>query len=374
MNHLNRRQFVRKAGLGAAGTGVLASCGGTDTQDANLDSEISGPRVSWRMASSYPTSVDILHGAGVLVADRVAALTGGRFTIRIFPPGELVPPLQVMDAVQAGTVHIGYTADYYYIGKHPALAFGTSIPFGLNARQQIAWLKYGGGLELLHEIYADFGMITIPCGNTGVQFGGWFRRPIETLADLRGVRMRIPGLAGEIMSRLGVTVHVLGGPDIYPALERGVIDAAEWVGPYDDEKLGFHEIAKNYYVPGWWEPGPSTVLQIGLEAWNDLPPSYQAALESACSDATIMTLGRYDIENPPALKRLTTEHGVTLRRFSDEIMEAAWMETEAYLEEQAAANQDFRRVYDSWRAFRAETFSYFSSNESVYTDFAFSRT
>jgi TRAP-type mannitol/chloroaromatic compound transport system substrate-binding protein len=374
MKRLNRREFVLKAGIGATGTGVLAGCGAPDTQSPNGDGVVSGPRVTWRMATSFPTSLDILHGAALLVSDRVAALTGGRFTIRVYPPGELVPPLQVMDAVQSGTAHAGYTSDYYYIGKHPALAFGTSIPFGLNARQQTAWLHYGGGLELLRGIYADFGMTSIPCGNTGVQFGGWFRRPIDSLADLQGIRMRIPGPAGEIMARLGVTVHVLGGPDIYPALERGVIDATEWVGPYDDEKLGFHEIAKNYYVPGWWEPGPSTVLQIGLEAWNDLPPSYQAALQSACNDATIMTLGRYDIENPPALERLTSEHGVTLRRFSDEIMEAAWVETEAYLEEQASANQDFRRIYDSWRAFRAQSFAYFSSNESVYTDFAFSRT
>ncbi len=374
MKHFNRRDFVKKAGLGAAGTNVLAGCAGSEPQEVGETGGVSGPRVSWRMASSYPTSLDILHGAGTLVADRVAELTGGNFTVRVFPPGELVPPLQVMDAVQAGTVHAGHTADYYYIGKHPALAFGTSIPFGLNARQQTAWLKYGGGLDLLRGIYSDFGMITIPFGNTGVQFGGWFRRPVDTLADLRGVRMRIPGLAGEIMARLGVTVTVLGGPDIYPALERGVIDAAEWVGPYDDEKLGFHEIAKNYYVPGWWEPGPSTVLQVNLEAWNDLPPAYQAALGTACDAATLMTLGRYDIENPPALARLTNEHGVTVREFSDEIMQAAWTETEAYLEEEATADQDFRRVYDSWRAFRAETFSYFSTNESVYTDFAFSRT
>ena len=246
---------MKKAGLGAAGTGVLAGCAGSETQNTNDTGVVTGPRISWRLASSYPTSLDILHGADVLLADRVAALTGGRFTIRVFPPGELVPPLQVMDAVQAGTVHLGHTADYYYIGKNPALAFGTSIPFGLNARQQTAWLKYGGGLELLRGIYSDFGMISFPFGNTGVQFGGWFRTPVETLADLNGLRMRIPGLAGEIMSRLGVTVQVLGGPDIYPALERGAIDAAEWVGPYDDEKLGFHEIAKNYYAPGWWEPG-----------------------------------------------------------------------------------------------------------------------
>ncbi len=374
MDHLNRREFVRKAGLGAAGTSMLAGCGGTETQSASGDGEVSGPRVSWRMATSFPTSLDILHGTALLVADRVEALTGGRFTIRVFSAGELIPGLQVMDGVQAGTVHAGYTSDYYYIGKNPALAFGTSIPFGLNARQQTAWLHQGGGVDLLREIYSDFGIIPIPCGNTGAQFGGWFRRPIDTLADLRGLSMRIPGLAGEIMARLGVTVHVLAAPDVYPALERGVIDAVEFIGPYDDEKLGFHEIAKNYYVPGWWEPGPSTVLQIGLDAWNDLPPSYQAALESACNDATLMMMARYDAESPAALERLTNEQGVTLRRFSDEILEAAWTESNAYLEEQAAADEGFRRVYTSWSEFRDQSFPYFASNESVYAEFAFSRT
>ncbi len=373
MDHLNRRDFVRKAGLGAAGTGVLASCGGTETQDANRDAVGSGPRVSWRMATSFPTSVEILHGAAVLVAERVEALTGGRFTIRVFPAGEIVPALQVMDAVESGTVHAGHTSDYYYIGKNPALAFGTSVPFGLNARQQTAWLHQGGGLELLRGVYADFGMTAIPCAQTGAQFGGWFRNPVETLADLRGVRMRIPGLAGEIMARLGVQVQVLGAADVYPALERGVIDAVEWVGPFDDEKLGFHEIAKNYYIPGWWEPGPSTSLQIGLDAWNDLPPSYQAALESACNDATLMSMGRYDVENPKALARLTNEHGVTLRRFSDEILEAAWTESHAYFEEQAAANADFRRIYTPWKAFRDESFPYFAGNELMYANFAFPR-
>ncbi len=374
MDHLNRREFVRKAGLGAAGTSILAGCESPETQSAGGDGDASGPRVSWRMATSFPTSLDILHGTALLVADRVEALTGGRFTIRVFSAGELIPGLQVMDGVQAGTVHAGYTSDYYYIGKNPALAFGTSIPFGLNARQQTAWLNQGGGVDLLREIYSDFGIIPIPCGNTGAQFGGWFRRPIETLADLRGLSMRIPGLAGEIMARLGITVHVLAAPDVYPALERGVIDAVEFIGPYDDEKLGFHEIAKNYYVPGWWEPGPSTVLQIGLDAWNDLPLTYQAALESACNDATLMMMARYDAESPAALERLTNEQGVTLRRFSDEILEAAWTESNAYLEEQAAADEDFRRVYTSWSEFRDRSFPYFASNESVYAEFAFSRT
>ena len=385
---MKRRDFLKKAaasaaivaGAGAAGCGnsgeVQFKATGNKAAAGAVGSPavISRKKVQWRLTSSFPRSLDTIFGGAEVLAERVAAMTGGDFQIKVYPAGEIVPGLQVLDAVQQKTVEMGQSASYYYTGKNPVLAYDCCVPFGLTARQQTAWLHYGGGLELLRGIYADFGMTSIPCGNTGVQFGGWFRRPIDSLADLQGIRMRIPGPAGEIMARLGVTVHVLGGPDIYPALERGVIDATDWVGPYDDEKLGFHEIAKNYYVPGWWEPGPSTVLQIGLEAWNDLPPSYQAALQSACNDATIMTLGRYDIENPPALERLTSEHGVTLRRFSDEIMEAAWVETEAYLEEQASANQDFRRIYDSWRAFRAQSFAYFSSNESVYTDFAFSRT
>ncbi len=374
MDNLNRRDFVKKAGLGAAGSSILAGCADTETQAVGGEGGVTGPEVSWRMATSFPASLDILNGAAVFVADRVAALTGGRFTIRVFSAGELIPGLQVMDGVQAGTVHAGFTSDYYYIGKNPALAFGTAVPFGLTARQQTAWLNHGGGLELLREIYAGFGMTSIPCGNTGAQYGGWFRSPVETLADLRGVSMRIPGLAGEIMSRMGVTVHVLAAADTYPALERGVIDAVEWVGPYDDEKLGFHEIAKNYYIPGWWEPGPSTVLQIGLDAWNDLPPSYQAVLESVCNEATLMTLARYDVENPRALERLINDHDVTLRTFSDEILEAAWAESNVFLEEQAAAHEDFRRVYTSWSAFRAQSFPYFSGNESVYARFAFSRT
>ena len=181
----------------------------------------------------------------------------------------------------------GLTADYYYIGKNPALAFGTAIPFGLTHRQRAAWLSHGGGLDLMRGIFSDFGIITFPCGSTGPQFGGWFREPVESLADMRGLRMRIPGLGGEIMARLGVSVQVLAAPEIYPALERGAIDATEWVGPYDDEKLGFYRIAKNYYIPGWWEPGVTTTLQVSLDAWNDLPPTYQEALASACDGANV---------------------------------------------------------------------------------------
>ena len=374
MDGMKRRDFLKKGAAGATAAGFLSACGdggGGATSETEAAGTVQGPQVSWRLASSFPPSLDILHGASEVLAERVEALTGGRFSIRVYAANEIVPPLQVMDAVQQGTVQAGFTGDYYYIGKNPALAFGSTVPFGLTARQQIAWLYHGGGLELLREIYSDFGIITFPCGNTGAQMGGWFRRPVESLSDLRGIRMRIPGIGGEIMSRLGVTVQVLGGGDIYPALERGAIDATEWVGPYDDEKLGFYEIAPNYYLPGWWEPGLSATLMVSLDAWNELPTGYQEILQSVTREVNLEMLARYDAENPRALTRLVEEHGVTLRAFSDEILEAAWRESNGYLEEQAADSADFRRVYDSFRTFRERAFPYFAGNELHYARFAF---
>jgi TRAP-type mannitol/chloroaromatic compound transport system substrate-binding protein len=377
MESVDRRAFLRKAAAGAAGAagaGVLTAC---DTESApgvaSAEAAVQGPEVRWRLSTSFPPSLDILHGAAERLADRVGALTGGRFQIRVYAANEIVPALQVMDAVQQGTVQAGFTAGYYYIGKSPALAFDSTVPFGLTARQQTAWLHFGGGLDLLSDVYADFGIVPLPCGNTGAQMGGWFRRPVQTLSDLRGLRMRIPGIGGEIMSRLGVSVQVLGGAEIYPALERGAIDATEWVGPYDDEKLGFYQIAPHYYLPGWWEPGLSGVLQISRDAWDALPPSYQELLRTAAREATGDMLARYDAENPLALQRLVNDHGVQLRAFSDEILQAAWRESNAYLEEQAARDATFRGVYDSWRAFRERVFPYFAGNEQHYARFAFSQ-
>jgi TRAP-type mannitol/chloroaromatic compound transport system substrate-binding protein len=330
-----------------------------------------GPKVEWRLATSFPRSLDIIHGAGERIAERVSALTGGQFTMRVFAAGEIVPALQVMDAVQGGTVHCGVSPGYYYTGKSPALAFDSSIPFGLSTRQQIAWFYHGGGLDLLNGVYHDFGIVTFPCVSTGGQMGGWFRRPVNTLADLKGLSMRIPGIGGEIMSRLGVTVQVLGGGDIYPALERGAIDATEWVGPYDDEKLGFYQIAKNYYYPGWWEPGLTGSLLVSLDAYDKLPVPYQEALKTACGDTLCERLAAYDAANPLAMQRLVRDHGVTLREFSSEIMEGAWREANAYLEEQAAADATFKKVYDNWKQFRANVFPYFAGNELAYANFAF---
>jgi TRAP-type mannitol/chloroaromatic compound transport system substrate-binding protein len=378
MEAMERRKFLVRgtAGLvGAAGAVTIGGCGaeGGDAPGDGTGADAQGPEVSWRLATSFPPSLDILHGSAQRLAERVAALTSGRFRMRVYAAGEIVPPLQIMDAVQQGTIQAGYTAGYYYIGKSPALAFDSTVPFGLNARQQISWLYHGGGMDLLREVYSDFGIVQFPCGNTGAQMGGWFRRPVSTLSDLQGLRMRIPGIGGEIMSRLGSTVQVLGGPDIYPALERGAIDATEWVGPYDDEKLGFYQIAPNYYMPGWWEPGLSTTLQVGRAAWDALPQGYQEVLASACRETNEDMLARYDLENPLALDRLVNEQGVQLRVFSDEILEAAWTASNAYLEEQAAADATFRRVYDSFRAYRERAFPYFAGNELHYARFAFAK-
>lgn len=370
MERLNRREFVKKAAVGAAG--VTVACGpAPETASDSGAVAVSGPEVSWRIATSFTPNLDLLHGACVRLAERVSALTGGRFSIRVYAGGEIVPPLQVMDAVQQGTVQAGYTGGYYYIGKNPALAFESTVPFGLTSRQQTAWWFHGGGRELVSEVYADFGIVPLMAGNTGAQMGGWYRHPIGSLADLQGLRFRIPGIGGQIMSRLGVTVQVLGGGDIYPALERGAIDATEWVGPYDDEKLGFYEIAPHYYYPGWWEPGLAATLQVGRRAWDELPESYQQLLEVASREMLVDQLARYDAENPKALNRLVGEHGVTLHRYSDDIMEAAWRESNAYLEEQAAADASFRRVYDSWKVFRTDEFRFFAGNELAYASFAF---
>lgn len=372
---MRRREFIGKATAGAVGVGLTTACGG-ESGGAVASAEaaaVQGPEITWRLASSFPESLDILHGSAEYISERVSELTGGRFAIRVYAPGEIVGGLQVMDAVQQGTVQAGYTAGYYYVGKNPALAFDAGVPFGLTARQQLAWINQGGGLELLRDVYADFGIIQFPAGTTGMQMGGWFREPIESLADLRGLRMRIPGVGGEILSRLGASVQVLAGAEIYPALERGAIDATEWVGPYDDEIIGFYQIARNYYMPGWWEPGMNTTLQVSQEAWNELPPSYQALVETVCQESTMRMMNRYDIENPLALERLVNEHDVTIRTFSDEILEAAWRESNDYLAELAAGDATFRSVYDSWKDYRARAFPFFDGNEQAYQRFAYAQ-
>jgi TRAP-type mannitol/chloroaromatic compound transport system substrate-binding protein len=311
------------------------------------------PEVKWRLQSSFPKSLDTIHGGAEQIARRVGEATGGRFQISVFAAGEIVPPLQVLDAVQNGTVQAGHTGSYYYFGKDPTFAFGTAVPFGLNARQQNAWMYHGGGLELMRELYASYNVIQFPSGNTGAQMGGWFRREIHTVDDLKGLKMRIAGLGGVVMSRLGVVPQQIGGGDIYPSLEKGTIDAAEWVGPYDDEKLGFYKVAPHYYYPGWWEGGPALDLIVNLDAWKALPREYQAVLEAAAAESNLHMLAKYDAVNMQAMKRLIA-NGVQLHPYPPEVMRAAYIAAAQYYDETAAVNPRFRKVYESMRAFRNE--------------------
>jgi len=326
--------------------------------------------VVWRLTSSFPRRLDTIFGGAEVLAERVAAMSGGDFQIQVYPAGEIVPGLQVLDAVQQRTVEMGQTASYYYVGKNPVLAYDCCVPFGLTARQQTAWLLEGGGLDLLRPAFADFNIINFPAGNTGVQMGGWFKKELNSAGDLKGLKMRIPGLGGSVMNRLGVTVQVLAGGDIFPALERGAIDATEWVGPYDDEKFGFYKVAKYYYYPGWWEPGPNLSYYVNTEAWASLPVEFQEIFKAAAAQSAVAMQVRYDARNPAALGRLL-EAGVQMRPFSDDIMQLAERESLALLEEQAAADAGYRKVYEPWKKARREAFDWWGSAERAYASFAF---
>jgi TRAP-type mannitol/chloroaromatic compound transport system substrate-binding protein len=350
---MKRRSFLKKATAGLAVGSVAAPA---LAQTAGL------PNINWRMAASWPKSLDTLYGGAEHICNRVSEITGGKFNIKLFAAGEIVGGLQVMDAVQAGTVECGHTAAYYYFGKDQTFAFGTNIPFGMNSRQQYAWYNHGGGLELMRDFYKDYNIVNFIAGCTGCQMGGWFRKPINTLADLKGLKFRIGGTGGTVLTRLGVVPQQIAGGDIYPALEKGTIDAAEWVGPYDDEKLGFYKVAKNYYYPGWWESGSTVEMFIGAKAWASLPKEYQAILEAACAEAYAWMLAKYDALNPPALKRLIA-NGVTLSGFSNEIMAACYKASEENYEEVAAKNAKFRKVYEPWKKFRDEQVQWFSVAE-----------
>ena len=363
---LERRAFLKRAGSGAAGAAALGACADPQGSGGSAADGLVGPQVSWRLQTSFSPSMELIHGSAVRIAERVEQMTGGNFTLRVYAAGEIVPGLQVMDAVMQGTLQCGLTSGYYYIGKHPALAFDTAIPFGMNTRETLAWLHHGGGLDLINEIYAQFGIVSIPATTTCGQMGGWFREPVNSLSELAGVRMRIPGIGGEIMSRLGVTVQTLAGPDIYPALERGAIDAVDWVGPHDDEVLGLHQIAKNYYYPGWWEPGVTMGLLVSRAAYDELPVPYREALRTACGETFCHRMAAYDAANPLAMQRLVRDHGVVVRAYSDDIMDAAWRESRAYLDELAAGNAEFRRIYDSYRAFRDVQWAYADNTEMAY--------
>ncbi|MBH0239542.1 TRAP transporter substrate-binding protein [Methylobrevis albus] len=349
---MDRRSFIRKAG--AVGGGAAAA---TATLAAPAIAQ-SSPEVRWRLTSSFPKSLDTIYGSAEEMANIVREMTDGKFNIQVFPAGEIVPGPQALDAVQSNTVEANHTCSYYFVGKDPTFAIGTAIPFGMNARQQNAWLYEGGGNEVLNEFYATYGVIGVPGGNTGVQMGGWWRKEVNSLADVQGVKMRIAGIAGQVMAKLGAVPQQIPGGDIYPSLEKGTIDAAEWVGPYDDEKLGFHQVAKFYYYPGFWESGPTLHFMFNAQKHAELPKAYQAALKAGCAYANDITMAKYDAKNRLAIRSLVGK-GVQLRPFPRDVLDAAYVASQELYAGLVQTNENWKKVYEPWKQFRDESFQWF---------------
>src|SRR4051794_2646904 len=354
---MKRRQFLQAAGLAAAATAVA---GPAVAQSL--------PELKWRLTSSFPKSLDTIYGAAEAFAKAVAEASDHRFQIQVFAAGEIVPGLQAADAVQNGTVEMCHTSSYYYFGKDPTFALGTAVPFGLNSRMQTAWMYFGGGMELMNDFYKKFNIYGIPAGNTGAQMGGWFRKEIKDVSDLKGLKMRIGGFAGKIISKLGVVPQQIAGGDIYPALEKGTIDAAEWVGPYEDEKLGFYKVAQYYYYPGWWEGGPTLHTLVNLAKWNELPKNSQAVLRSACEAPNGKMMASYDQKTPAAIKRLVA-NGAQLRPFSQEILAACFQAATDTYAELVGSNPAFKKIWESQSAFRKDAYLWAQVAEYTYDTF-----
>src|ERR1700757_5146775 len=345
---MHRRKFLRTAALGTAGVASVSTLAAPAIAEST-------PELKWRMASSFPKSLDTLYGTGEIFARYISEMTDNKFNVRIFAAGEIVPGLQVLDAVQNGTVEMGHSAGTYYVGKDNAFAFDTALPFGNNSRQQEAWMRWGGGRELLNELYKDYNIYSLGCGLTGAQMGGWFRKEVKGVEDFKGLKFRIAGIAGLVINKIGGVAQQIAGGDIYPALEKGTIDGCEWVGPYDDEKLGFHKVAQYYYYPGWWEGGPMIHNFINLAKWNELPPAYRSVIRTASSMANEWMQARYDAANPAALKRLVAG-GAQLRPFTQPIMDASLRAALDLYAEVSKSNPDFKKVWEAMLAFRNDQY------------------
>jgi TRAP-type mannitol/chloroaromatic compound transport system substrate-binding protein len=353
---MDRRSIIRHGGI----AGVLAA-GIAPAAHAQAT-------VRWRMTSSFPKSLDTIFGGAEVFAKKVSDLTSGKFVISVHAAGEILPAPQLVDAVQNGTVEAGHTAPYYFFGKDETFALGCAVPFGLNSRQTTAWMFEGNGLKLMREFYRNYNIMSFPGGNTGAQMGGWYRKEIKSVADLKGLKFRVGGFAGKVCERLGMVPQNIPGGDIYPALEKGTIDAAEWVGPYDDEKLGFNKIAPNYYFPGWWEGGPQLDFFINTKAYDALSAEYKTVVECAAAFAHVDMQAKYDARNPAALKRLVGS-GTKLHEFPKDVMDAAFKASNELYAELSAKNPNWKKVYDDWVKFRNDQVLWFRFTEAGFDNY-----
>jgi len=354
---MERRRFIRDTGL----AGVLAA--GAAPAIVHAQSNL-----RWRIASSFPKSLDTIYGGAEVFASKVKEMSGGKFEITVHAGGELMPALGVADGVQSGTVEACHTVPYYFFGKDPTFAIGGAIPFGLNSRQMTAWMMHGNGLKLVREFYANYNIINFPCGNTGAQMGGWFRKEIKSLADIKGLKFRVGGFAGKIIERLGGVPQNIAGGEIYQSLEKGTIDAAEWIGPYDDQKLGFYKVAPYYVYPGWWEGGPQIDLFVNTKAYEALTPEYKAIVQAAAAYAHVDMQAKYDALNPDALKQLVANK-VKLVPFPKDVLDAAFKTSMTVYDELNASNPAWKKIYTDYAAFRKDQNLWFRFTEARFDSY-----
>ena len=352
---MKRRQFLQTAALATAGTAMPAIA-----QTA--------PEIKWRLTSSFPKSLETIFGGAEVFARAVSDATDGKFQIDVFPSGEIVPGLQALDAVQNGTVEVCHTALHYYWGKDPAFAFPTAVPFGMNSRMLNAWFYHGGGNDLVNEFMEGYNAYALPAGNTGAQMGGWFRREIKTLADLNGLKFRCGGFVGKVLQKLGVVPTQMPVSEIISALEQGKLDAVEFIGPSDDERLGFYKVAPFYYYPGWWAGGAAMHLCFNLAKWKELPKQYQSVLTSAAALANVDMQAGYDAKNPEALKRLVSS-GTQLKAFPAEIMDACYKAAMEVYKDASDANPKFKKFHDAYMAFQSDEYFWWQVCEYTFDNF-----
>lgn len=330
---------------------LFLGCGESSNVDRTTDSVDIGKKFKWKMVTTWPANFPIFQEGAVNFANDVRIMSGGRLDIHVYAGSELVPPLQVFDAVSMGAIEMGHGSPYYWAGKVPEAQFFSSVPFGMTARGMNAWLYYGGGLELWREVYAPYNLVPFPMGNSGMQMGGWFNRKIESLDDIRGLRMRIPGLGGKVLKRAGGNPVLMAGSEIYTALERGTIDATEWVGPFHDLRLGLNRAAKYYYYPGWHEPGTMFELIVNQQKWNTLPRDLKHIIETAAAATSEKIYAQMEFSNQAALNQIRASKNTELLEFPQDVINELHRLTKITFDEEAAANPAFKKVYEAYTAF-----------------------
>ena len=363
---MKRRDFVKSLSVGAvASSSLLAGCqSGNDT--ASGTNRTPARKFKWDMVTTWPRNFPVLGTGANLLAKMITEMSGGRIEVTVHGAKELVPAFGVFDAVSQGNAQMGHGAAYYWKGKSPTFQFFSSVPFGLTAQEMNGWMYYGGGLELWQEAYVPHGVLPLPAGNTGVQMGGWFNKQINSVEDLKGLKMRIPGLGGDVLKRAGGTPVTLAGGDILTSLSSGNIDATEWVGPYNDLAFGLHKAAKYYYYPGWHEPGTTLETIINKKAYDALPADLQSIVKTAAKAVNMDMLSEYTARNNQALQTLVNDHKVQLRRFPDEVMKKLKQYSDEIINELAAKNPFSKKVHDSFGKFRDQVVAWHDISERAF--------